>query len=69
VVSHSHPENPPTKLASNYGTFQGGSTINVGPPKVINANNVKPGTQGQKIEADKMALLKVEISTCLLESP
>jgi len=67
LVSHHHPGNPPTKPAKEYGDFpddpiKGESLVNVGPPKLVDVSQVKIGTQGQKIEASKLALLKSHIN-------
>lgn len=71
-ISHSHPGNPPTMPANTYGDFPhdptkaGENLVDVGPPKVVSASNVKEahGASGEpkSIEADKLALLKSHIN-------
>jgi len=64
VISHSHPGDPPQKPATDYAAFgEGSGSINVGPPRVIKAKDVKLFTQDpKKLEADKLASLKAEIN-------
>ena len=70
MISHSHPGTPPQGPATDYAAFKEGSgNINLGPPRVVKATDVKLFTEEpKKLSADNLAKLKADISTCLLES-
>ena len=72
MLSHTHPTHVPTKLASDYGDFKGGSTIRVDPPKTIHISKLKdamPEFGPMTVEPDKLRQLIDHISTCALELP
>ena len=71
MLSHSHRTDIPTKPASDYGNFKGGS-IRVDPPKTVHIRNLKdakPESGPTTVEPDKLRQLIDHISTCVLELP
>ncbi|KAF8969238.1 hypothetical protein BDZ97DRAFT_272509 [Flammula alnicola] len=65
TMSHSHPDNPPTRPASMYGLpidpNKGESAVSVGKPKIIHIGHLKPHTPYATMTARHFAALKAEI--------
>ncbi|PPQ85382.1 hypothetical protein CVT25_006413 [Psilocybe cyanescens] len=65
TMSHSHPNNPPTRPASLYGLpidpKKGESTVSVGIPKLIHISNLKPNNPPTAMCPNNFAKLEAEI--------
>lgn len=64
-MSHNHPEGTPTRSASRYGLpvdpIKGESRVNVGQPKVVHQENLRPNKPHTAMSYNHFAALKAEI--------
>lgn len=69
TMSHSHPNNPPTKPASTYGLpidpLKGESTVNVGTPYTIHISFLRANVPHTRMHPVYFAELRNEICKCL----
>ncbi|PPQ75974.1 hypothetical protein CVT26_006094 [Gymnopilus dilepis] len=72
-MSHNHPEGTPTRSASRYGLpvdpIKGESRVNVGQPKVVHQDNLRPNKPHTAMTYNNFAALKAEIFKNLQHPP